>query len=220
MKLHYLPPSANSQSSLAVVRELGLDCELENCYGKTREPAFIAMNPCHCAPTVELDNGIAIWESNAVMRYLCNIAGEKGEKLYPSDPVKRAQIDLAMDWRQTSYYPCLPAIGYIVFGMDGDTEAAKAKFEELQEKHFKVLMDVFLKDTKFIFSDTPTIADLAVAPTLTLIMARPKFWEAVPQKVKDYRTSVLEHFSHTKEEFGMLEHMCTTCEHESANDGL
>jgi glutathione S-transferase len=181
------------------------------------------MNPCHCAPMIELDDGKAIWESCAVMRYFCNIAGEKSESLYPSDPFKRAQIDLALDWRQTSYYPCLPAIGYIVFGMGGDltsSENAKAKFEELQEKHFKVLMDTFLKDTKFIYSDTPTIADLAVAPTLTFIMARPKYWEAVPQKIKDYRLAVLEHFSHTKEEFDMLEHMATTCEHERAGDGL
>jgi glutathione S-transferase len=83
---------------------LGIDCELVNCYGKTRTPEFLAMNPCHCAPTVEVAEGQVIWESCTVMRYLCNIA-ENGEKLYPKDPFKRAQVDLALDWRQTSYYP-------------------------------------------------------------------------------------------------------------------
>ena len=97
---------------------------------------------------------------------------------------------------------------------------AKKKFQELQDTHFKVLIDCFLKDTKFVFSDTPTIADLAIAPALTFIKARPKFWEAVPQKVKDYHQAVLEAFSHTSEEFGMLEHMCNTCEHEGASDSL
>ena len=53
---------------------------------------------------VEVADGVAIWESATVMRYLCN-ATENGDKLYPSDPLKRAQIDLALDWRQTAMYP-------------------------------------------------------------------------------------------------------------------
>jgi glutathione S-transferase len=73
--------AANSHGPLAVIRELGIDCEL-----------------------VEIADGMAIWESATVMRYLCNIS-ENGDKLYPTDPLKRAQIDLALDWRQTSLYP-------------------------------------------------------------------------------------------------------------------
>ena len=85
-------------------------------------------------------------------------------------------------------------------------------FGELLSTHFKTLTECFLKDTKFVFSDTPTIADLSIALPLTFIKARPKFWDAVPEKVKEYQKAVLEAFPHTAEEYGMLEHMCNTCE--------
>jgi len=207
MKLHILPPSANSHGCIAVVKDLGMDVEIENAYGKTRSEEFLKMNPCHCAPTLEIDETTAVWESCTIMRYLCNVA-ENGEKLYPKDPLKRARCDMVMDWRQTSFCPCLPAIGYGIFGMDVSTDEAKEKFKSLQEDHFKVLCDVYLKDTKFCYSDTPTIADLAVAPCLTFIKARSKFWDAVPDKVKKYHAAVLEAFPATKENFDMLDGMC------------
>ena len=184
------------------------DIELVDAYGKTREPEYIAKNPCHTAPMLEFSDGTCVWESNAIMRWICN-SSHNGNTLYPIDLKKRAQIDLALDWRQTNLYPCFPAIGYIVFGVPMPDEEAKAKFKELMEVHFKVLTDTFLKDTKFIYSDTPTIADLAVAPPLTFIKARSKFWDAVPEKVKEYHKAVLEAFPDTADAFAMLDGMAT-----------
>mmetsp|Transcript_5888 Transcript_5888/g.12807 ORF Transcript_5888/g.12807 Transcript_5888/m.12807 type:complete len:199 (-) Transcript_5888:335-931(-) len=187
-----------------------MDIEIVNAYGKTRTDEFLKMNPCHICPTLEIDSNTAIWESGAIMRYLCNIAPNgAGDKLYPNDPLKRARVDLVLDWRQTSLYPCFPAIGYGIFGVPVNTDEAKEKFNALQDEHFNTLMDVFLKDTKFVYSDTPTIADLAVAPCLTFIKARRKFWDAVPDKVKEYHKNVLEAFPATKENFNALDGMCT-----------
>lgn len=107
-------------------------------------------------------------QSSAIMRYLC-LNNEGGEELYPSDPVLRAKIDMVMDWRQTSVYPCLPDIAYVIFGMSCSDEGAKKGFAKLIDEHFKILTDVYLKDTQFCYSDKPTIADLAVAPALTFI---------------------------------------------------
>mmetsp|Transcript_67160 Transcript_67160/g.187977 ORF Transcript_67160/g.187977 Transcript_67160/m.187977 type:complete len:221 (+) Transcript_67160:106-768(+) len=216
MKLHYLPPSANSHGPLGVVKALKMDVELENCYGKTRTEEFIKMNPCHTAPTLELDDGTAIWESNTVMRVLCGLAGEKGEALYPTETIQRAKIDMVMDWRQATMYPKLPAIGYIAFGMPCDDAKAKTDFATLLDEIFPVLTGTFLKDTQFIFSDKPTIADLSVAPPLIFIMARSKFWAKVPQEVKDYQTRVFEAFPDIKENFDMLVGMCEACTGESA----
>mmetsp|Transcript_6735 Transcript_6735/g.7200 ORF Transcript_6735/g.7200 Transcript_6735/m.7200 type:complete len:338 (+) Transcript_6735:98-1111(+) len=210
MKLHILPPSANSHGCIAIIKHLKLDdVEIENAYGKTREPEFLAINPCHTCPTLELDgdNG-AIWESCAIMRYLC-VNNQGGEDLYPSDPTMRGKIDMVMDWRQTGLYPCLPDIGYLIFGMPCEDDAAKKGFAKLLDEHFPVLLDVYLKDTPFCFSDKPTIADLAIAPTLTFIKVRTNFWEAVPEGVKEYYTRVLEAFPDTKENFDMLDSMCT-----------
>ena len=87
---------------IAIVKHLKLDSKIEivNAYGKTRSPEFLAINPCHTCPTLELDDGnnSAIWESCAIMRYLC-LSNKDGEDLYPSDPILRGKIDMVMDWR-------------------------------------------------------------------------------------------------------------------------
>lgn len=195
---------------MALVNALGRDdIEIVDAYGKTREESYLKMNPCHVAPMLEFDDGTAIWESNAIMRYLCNSSAASGHKYYPSELKKRAKIDMALDWRQTLFYPCFPAVGYVVFGYNLGDDEAKQKFQELMDTHFKVLTDCFLKNTKFIFSETPTIADLAVAPPLTFIKARTNFWDAVPEKVKQYHKRVLEAFPETTETFAILDGMAT-----------
>jgi glutathione S-transferase len=204
--------AANSHGPIAIVKSLGLeDIEIVNAYGKTRSDEFIKMNPCHTAPTLELADGTAIWESGAIMRYLCNISGEKGETLYPKDPFKRAQVDMVLDWRQTSFYPQLTSTGYIIFGFAQEDAKAQADFKKLLDEIFPILTGTFLKDTPFIYSDTPTIADLAVAPAITFLMARKKFWAKVPEDVKAYYTRVLEAFPDTKENFDMLAGMADGC---------
>lgn len=215
---HLLYVAANSHGPLAVVNALGRDdIEIVDAYGKTREDEYLKKNPCHVAPMLEFDDGTCVWESNAIMRYLCNSGGMMGHQLYPSDLKKRAKIDMVMDWRQANFYPCLPEIGYIVFGNPMPDDVAQKKFKDLMENHFKVLTDCFLENTKFCFSNTPTIADLAVAPALTFIKARSKFWDAVPQKVKDYQKAVFEAFPDTAETFAILDGMATGFDGEGAD---
>jgi glutathione S-transferase len=183
--------------------------EIVNAYGKTRTEEFIAMNPCHCCPTLEFggDKGV-MWESCACMRTMCQLF-EGGEKYYPKDPILRGKIDLVCDWKNTVFYPCFPSLGYVIFGYPNDTAKAKEDFKKLCDEHFVTLTDTFLKGKKFCYSDTPTIADLGVAPLLTLIKGRPKFWAKVPDAVKDYHTRVLEAFPEADEYFKMLEGMVT-----------
>ncbi|KAL7547288.1 hypothetical protein ACHAWF_017219 [Thalassiosira exigua] len=111
---------------------------------------------------------------------------------------------------QTGMYTCIPDIAYVVFGMPCSDEGAKKSFAKLLEEHFPVLMDVYLKDTPFVYSDKPTIADLSIAPVMTFLKCRGKFWAKVPQKVKDYHARVLAAFPDTKENFDMLDGMCSS----------
>mmetsp|Transcript_17294 Transcript_17294/g.41513 ORF Transcript_17294/g.41513 Transcript_17294/m.41513 type:complete len:243 (-) Transcript_17294:168-896(-) len=222
MKLHVLPVSANSHGCIALIRHCKADIEIIDAMGKTRSEEFLKINPCHVCPTLEFDgdDAGAIWESNAILRYLAvNLPG--GEELYPADPRMRGKIDMAMDWRQTGTYACISKnIGYCVFGQFGikvSEEGAKEDFATLLTEHFPVLTDVYLKETKFCFSDTPTIADLAIAPALTFLKARKNFWAKVPEAVKDYHARVLEAFPDTKEYFDMLDGMCAGYDGEGAD---
>ena len=142
------------------------------------------------------------------MRYLC-LNNDGGEDLYPTDPILRAKVDMVMDWRQTVMYPCIGAIGYIVFGYKQEDEEARKSFAKLLDECFPVLLEVYLKDTPYCYSDKPTIADLAIAPALTFLKARKNFWAKVPDEVKEYHARVLGAFPDTKENFDMLDGMCT-----------
>ena len=199
------------------MNKLGLtdDVEIINAYGKTRSEEFLKMNPCHVCPTLEIDDQTAIWESSTLLRYLATTNGEKGLEYYPEDPVLRAKLDCAMDWRQTCWYNLLPPIGYIVFGYNlGEDDQARANFKTMEAEIFPVITNHFLKDTKFIYSDTPTIADLSFAVTIKFLAVRPKFWAKVPQPIKDYEARVKEAFSETKDTFAVFEGMVAECKAE------
>jgi len=210
MKLHVIPISANSHGPLAIVKHLNLHTvQIIDAMGKTRTPEFIAMNPAHCCPTLQFLDGSAIWESSAVMRCLCNIFDTKGD-LYPSDAEKKGKVDMVMDWRNSSFYPDIFHIVYMMFGVDVCEDQAKIQFKKLMDVHFPMIEKTFLNGMKFCFSDTPTIADLAVAPLITLFKGRKKFWEAIPEGIKSYYERVLDAFPGMMEYVKLLDDKATS----------
>ena len=60
------------------------------------DAAYLAKNPNALIPTIE-DEGLVLWESNAILRYLA--ARHGGEKWWPADPATRAIGDRWMDWQ-------------------------------------------------------------------------------------------------------------------------
>jgi glutathione S-transferase len=59
------------------------------------DAAYRAKNPNALIPTIE-DDGLILWESNAILRYLG--ARYAPADMWPADPVARAQGDKWMDW--------------------------------------------------------------------------------------------------------------------------
>lgn len=60
------------------------------------DAAYLALNPNALIPTIE-DDGLVLWESNAILRYLA--ARHAPERFWPADPAARAQADKWMDWQ-------------------------------------------------------------------------------------------------------------------------
>jgi glutathione S-transferase len=90
--------SSNVKKVLWVSHALKLDIERVDAGGKfgvVNTPAYRALNPNGRVPTLE-DGDFVLWESNAIMRYLCERYG--GEALYPVDPKTRADINRWLDW--------------------------------------------------------------------------------------------------------------------------
>jgi glutathione S-transferase len=77
--------------------ELGLPFERHDVGGQFgMDAAYKAINPNALIPTIE-DDGLILWESNAILRYLASRYGE--ERFWPADPAARAAGDKWMDWQ-------------------------------------------------------------------------------------------------------------------------
>jgi len=102
--------SSNVQKVLWCCAELGIDYErvdLGGPFGGNRDPEYLAMNPNGRVPTIK-DDGLILWESNTICRYLA--ATRHGERLYPSDPGARANVERWMDWQLASSGPPMAAL--------------------------------------------------------------------------------------------------------------
>ena len=89
--------SMNVQKAMWVVGELNIPHERIDAGGKhggLDTPAYVAMNPNKRIPTID-DDGVIVWESGAVVRYLAARYGSGS--LWPADPGERAGGDRWMD---------------------------------------------------------------------------------------------------------------------------
>jgi glutathione S-transferase len=200
--LHVLKPSVNNLSVRIFVRAAGLEFEEVDVWGKTQEPEFSRMNPARLTPTISAP-GLpreAMWESCAIMQYLCNVHGL--ERFYPSDPAQRAMIDNAMFYLIGTLYPLVaratyPALQFPQYpgevGSSDADEATKAEAQQAAESALAAPLDVyrafFLDGRPFIGGDHPSIADIRLAATL-------EFLESIdydaPDWMRQYMTRIEE----------------------------
>ena len=184
MKLHVMKPSVNNMTVRVFVRAAGLDFEEVDEYGKTRSDEFLAMCPAHLTPMIEgedLAKG-AMWESCAIMQYLCNKHGLA--QFYPDDPALRATNDSAMLYLVGTFYPLLaratyPALGFPQYpgevgaseASDEDKAAAQKAAQDALAEPLEVFHSFFMTDGDFIGGSSPTIADMRLASTLEFLGA-------------------------------------------------
>jgi len=97
--------SINVQKVLWTCDELAIPLEREDlggCFGGLDTTEYRRKNPNGLVPTID-DNGVIVWESNTIVRYLAARYG--AGLLWPDDPVVRAESDKWMDWQLTTYWP-------------------------------------------------------------------------------------------------------------------
>jgi glutathione S-transferase len=102
--------SINVQKVLWALGELKLPCERIDAgmqFGVVNEPFYRKMNPNGRVPTIA-DDGLVLWESNAIVRYLA--AKHGAGSLWPNDLGQRADADRWMDWATTSVAPAITPV--------------------------------------------------------------------------------------------------------------
>ncbi len=177
-------PSVNNLTVRVFVRAAGLDFEETDVWGQTRTPEFLAKDPAHLTPLLE-EEGLprgSLWESCAIMQYLCNRHGL--ERFYPADPGERAMIDSAMFYLIGTLYPLVaratyPALGFPQYPGEVATseadDAMKAQAQKDAEAAVAEPLEAFhlffLDGKTFIGGDAPSIADIRLAATLEFLRA-------------------------------------------------
>jgi len=180
--LNILKPSVNNMTTRVFVRAAGLDFAEEDVWGKKSTPEFLSKDPADLTPLLEED-GLprgALWESCAIMQYLCNKHGL--DRFYPGDPGDRAMVDSAMFYLIGTVYPLVARATYpkLGFGQYPGEVATADVSDELKEQARKdaeaaiaAPLDVyrawFLDGKTFIGGDTPSIADMRFAATLEFL---------------------------------------------------
>jgi len=182
--LNILKPSVNNLTVRIFARATGLDFEEIDVWGKTTSPEFLAKDPAHLTPMLEED-GLprgALWESCAIMQYLCNKHGF--DHLYPADPGERAMVDSAMYYLLATVYPLLARATYPTLrfpqyagevGTSAADDAMKAQAAKDAEAALAEPLDVyrtfFLAGRPFIGGDSPSIADIRFCASLEFLRA-------------------------------------------------
>ncbi len=155
--------SSNVMKVLWLLDELGLAVEridAGGAFGRTGTAEYRAMNPLGLVPTLE-DDGFALFESNAILRYLCN-AHAPGNSFYPAEPRARGTVDAWLDFQQTA----LNRPQSVVFAglvrtppEQRDNEAISAGVTEAGR--IWGILDTRLESRPFIAGDGLTLADIA-----------------------------------------------------------
>ncbi len=96
--------SSNVRKALWCAEELGLAYEALDAggaFGVVDTPQYRALNPNGRIPMIE-DDGFVLWESNAIVRYLC-ARHASDSPWYPADVQARASADKWMDWTTSTF---------------------------------------------------------------------------------------------------------------------
>ncbi len=146
--------SSNVQKVMWATGEMSLPVEridVGGPFGKTREPAYLAMNPNGLVPTLEEEDGFTLWESNSILRYL---AAKHQSSLEPADLRVRANAQKWMDWQLSVAQPAILPLFMALLRTPPEKRDPKV-VDDLKAKLTEVMrmLDAQLAQTEYVAGD-------------------------------------------------------------------
>ena len=132
--------------------------EVDILKGETRTPEFLARNRNGRIPVLELEDGMCIAESNAILFYLA-----EGSYFLPPDPRGRAVTLQWMFFEQYSHEPCIAVARHWLQHMEM-TEVQRFQLPSKQEGGRAALsvMEGHLRESDWFGGHSLSIADIAL----------------------------------------------------------
>ena len=200
--LSILRPSVNNLAARIFVRAARLDFDELDVWGRKDAAEFVRKDPAQLTPMLE-EEGLprgSLWESCAIMQYLCNKHGL--DRFYPTDPGERAMVDSAMFYIIGTLYPLVaratyPTLGFPQYPGEVATSDAEDEMKAKAQKDaaaaiaqpLEALRAHFLDGRRFIGGDSPSIADIRLAVTLEFLRSIdypfPEWMEAYMARMED-----------------------------------
>jgi glutathione S-transferase len=160
-RLYDYLPSGNGYKVRLLLTQLGIPfelIELDITKGVTRTPDFLAKNPNGRIPTLEIEPGVFLPESNAILFYLAD-----GTPFFPTDRLERAHV---MQWMCFEQYSHEPNIATVRFWVSHDllTPERRAQLEQKRTLGYAALdvMEQHLARRTFFVAERYSIADIAL----------------------------------------------------------
>ena len=161
LRLHDFLDSGNGYKVRLLLSWLGTPYEVieyDILRGDTRTPEFLAMNPNGRIPTLELEDGTHLAESNAILFYLA-----EGSAYLPGERLDRARVLQWMFFEQYSHEPNIATSRFWLKHLEIDD----GRRVQLKQKHAAGhaalgVMEGHLEGREWFVGDGPSIADIAL----------------------------------------------------------
>ena len=161
MILYNSPVSGNCYKVRLLLAHLGLEVELRDVSvvdRSNRKELLGDLNPARRVPTLTLDDGRPLAESNAILWYF----GE-GTRFVPADRYDRARVLQWMFFEQYEHEPAI-AVARFLKTYSGRPDLYEAQRESLTKRGERALeaLDQGLAGREWLAGDGMTIADIAL----------------------------------------------------------
>jgi len=162
MVLYDFMGSGNGYKVRLLLAQLGLPYKLverDILKGETRTPEFLAKNPNGRIPTLQLEDGTHLAESDAILWYLA-----EGTKFAPATRLERAQTLQWMFFEQYSHEPYIAVARFWKHFFTKLTPQQEIELPQRMEKGYAALgvMERHLATHPFFVGDRYGIADIAL----------------------------------------------------------
>jgi glutathione S-transferase len=160
-KLYDYRPSGNGYKVRLLLTQLGIPFEYiekDILRRETRTPEFLAINPNGRIPVLELQPGVYLSESNAILIYL-----SENTPYLPEDKLERAYVMQWLFFEQYSHEPYIATSRFLLHLAD-QADQYREVIEQKRAPGYAALsvMEKRLAEHPFLVGDRYTIADIAL----------------------------------------------------------